>query len=238
MIRIAIFSTEADAKAYSDKIHAYLQANRPGYNAVKWADPIQSADGTQWTVKQPIEEEVQKWEIPINTENEKAKAVGITEDLPESGQVIEGKFYLYKGDVLRCRQTHDRTIYEPKDTPALFSYFRDNTDQLQWISGEQVEIGWIRFYNGIKYVVVLAHQTQDDWTPDKATTLWDEYSEPIPDVKPPQWNTNDWGKYIVGYKVYDSGKIWEAINTTHTWIQPALTGNGAISWKFIKDWID
>jgi hypothetical protein len=43
---------------------------------------------------------------------------------------------------------------------------------------------------------------------------------------------------MVGTQVYNRGQIWEAINLTHTWIEPALTGNGAISWKFVKDWIE
>ena len=232
-MKIAIFNTEADAKAYSDKIHAYLQANRPGYNAEKWADPIQSADGTQWTVKQPIEEEIQKWEIPINTENEKAKAVGITEDLPESGQVIEGKFYLYKGDVLRCRQTHDRTIYEPKDTPALFSFFRDNTNQLQWIENEEVEAGWKRIYNDVMYKCIQPHMTLIGWEPDKTPALWEEVQQQ--GELPPQWISSNWLQYVVGFRVQDDGKIWEAKNTSHTWIKPALTGDGAISWLFISN---
>jgi hypothetical protein len=59
-----------------------------------------------------------------------------------------------------------------------------------------------------------------------------------PEVKPPQWVSVDYYKYEVGTQVYDLGKVWEAINKTHTWIQPALEGNGAISWKFVKDWAE
>jgi len=188
MTGIAIFLNATDAQAYSEKIHAYLQANRPGYDAVKWCDPEQSANGTEFFVKQPVEEVVQKWPVPINTATEKAKAAGITEALPEFGEMVEiGKYYLYKGDVLKCRQTHNRTIYEPKDTPALFSFFRDNSNQLKWIAGEQVEVGWMRIFEGVKYEVIQAHQTQSDWTPDVTTALWKVYSETTeePDVRPP-----------------------------------------------------
>lgn len=175
MTKVAVFNTEPDAIAYSNKVHQYLTANRPGYNAVKWADPEQSADGLTWMVKLPIEKIEQKWSTPINTAAEKAKAEGITEDFPDVGGLVEiGKYYLYKGDVLKCRQTHNRTIYEPKDTPALFSFFRDNSEQLQWMAGEQVEVGWQRIHNNVRYEVILAHQTQDDWTPDKTPTLWKE----------------------------------------------------------------
>ena len=43
---------------------------------------------------------------------------------------------------------------------------------------------------------------------------------------------------LLGYQVFDTGKVWRAQNTTHTWIQPAFEGNGAISWEFVKDWIE
>lgn len=196
MTKLAIFSTEQDAIDYSNKLHQYLSANRPGYNAVKWCDPEQSADGLTWIVKEPPEQNEDLWDIPINTATELNKATGQTEDLPEFGiQCVKDKYYLYKGDVLKCRQTHNRTIYEPKDTPALFSFFRDNSDQLEWIAGEQVEVGWMRIYNGTKYEVIQAHQTQEDWTPIATlNVLWKVYVDPLAG--------NEW-QIGVAYKVND-----------------------------------
>jgi len=123
---IAIFNTEAEAIAYSDKIHSYLQLVRTGYDAVKWATPNQSADGLTWSVKTPVEYDDNRWGTPLNVTAELSTAAGKTETLPDVGkQCVKDKYYLYKGDILKCRQTHNRTIYEPKDTPALFSFFRD-----------------------------------------------------------------------------------------------------------------
>ena len=172
---IAIFTPEAEAEAYSIKVHNYLTANRPRYNAIKWSEPIQSADGLEWWVKQPIEEDVDRWYVPLDSSVELANA-NITKQLPEFGVLVTiDEYYLYKGDIVKCRQTHNRTIYEPKDTPALFSFFRDNTDQLQWIPSEQVETGWMRIYDGVKYEVIQAHQTQIDWTPPNVPALWKVY---------------------------------------------------------------
>jgi hypothetical protein len=157
--------------------------------------------------------------------------------LPLSGWV-EKKLYSYEGKAVLCTQPHNRTIYKPEDTPALFSFFRENSDQLQFIPNEKVDLGWKRWYNGKQYECLQPHQTQDTWNPVATLgVLWKEVIIVDPEVKPPQWVTGDWTKYTVGYKVFDSGKVWEAINTSHTWIQPALTGNGAISWKFVKDWV-
>lgn len=192
---IAIFSTQAEAIAYSNKIHTYLQSVRPNYNAVKWAEPEQSVDG-KWSVKTPVEYDDNRWGTPLDVEDELATAEGTTQPLPEVGvQCIIGQYYLYKGDILKCRQTHNRTIYEPKDTPALFSYFRDNSNQLEWIVGEQVEVGWMRIYNNVKYEVVQAHQTQADWTPTTTLgTLWKVYVDPL--------SVSEWATEVT-YKVND-----------------------------------
>ena len=166
-------------------------------------------------------------------------------DLPEVGQPLEkdriyryndGEENGYSGLVI-CVQPHSRTIYKPEETPALFSFFRENSDDLEWIQNENVKLGWKRMYNGIQYEVTQPHQTLTSWEPDKTLgVLWNKVAGQDEPELPPQWNTNDWGKYVVGYRVLDSGKIWEAINTTHTWIQPAMSGNGAMSWKYIEDW--
>ena len=117
---IAIFNTEAEAIAYSEKIHTYLSENCPKYNASKWQDPIEGVDG-KFSVKQPIEETTHEWG-DTETETELTDAA-ITKPLPDSGTITIDEYYLYKGDIVRCRQTHERTIYEPKDTPALFAFF-------------------------------------------------------------------------------------------------------------------
>lgn len=224
MTKLAIFSTEQDAINYSNKLHQYLMANRPNYNAIKWCDPEQSADGLRWAVKEPVEQNENRWSVPINTATELAQAEGQTEELPGVGGLcIISQYYLFKGDVYRCRQTHNRTIYEPLNTPALFSVFQDNTDQLQWIAGEQVEVGWMRIYEGIKYEVIQSHQTQADWTPPVTPTLWKVYIDPT--------TTREWA-IGVDYKVNDiityqnkTYKCLQAHMSISTWypsIVPAL----------------
>ena len=74
------------------------------------------------------------------------------------------------------RQTHDRTIYTPEETPALFSFWRDNASaELAWMDGEKVEKGWKRTFGGKTYECLQAHQTQADWTPTATLgVLWKE----------------------------------------------------------------
>jgi hypothetical protein len=224
---IAIFNNEALAVAYSNKIHNYLLAVRPAYNAKKWATPEKSAEGLTWSVKTPVEYDDNRWGTPLNVTTELSTAK-TTAPLPAVGmQCVKDSYYQYKGDILKCRQTHNRTIYEPKDTPALFSFFRDNSSQLEWIIGEQVQVGWMRIYNGVKYEVIQAHQTQSDWTPDKTASLWKVYIDPTLSV--------DW-KVGVAYKVGDEvmylGKKYRC-RQAHTSIQTWNPVAAASLWLLI-----
>ena len=60
---IAIFYTEIAAKEFSEKIHDYLKANRPGYNATHWSDINKSDFEDKWMVKVP--EDYQKWTVKL-----------------------------------------------------------------------------------------------------------------------------------------------------------------------------
>lgn len=175
----------------------------------------------------------------ISTKKEYAEKVATTifKPLPTSGSLKKGQIYSYNNGAVMVVQDHDRTTYAPEETPDLFNFYRDNADGLEWVKNEKVEQGWKRKYDGKLYQCIQPHVTYNGYFPTLTIgVLWVEI--PQQGDKPPQWNTANWLNYIVGYEVYDNGKVWRAKNTTHTWIQPALTGNGAISWEFVKDWIE
>ena len=157
--------------------------------------------------------------------------------LPASGELKRGQIYSYNNGAVMVEKDHDRTIYTPEETPDLFNFYRDNADGLGWVKNEKVEVGWKRTYDGKLYQCIQAHTTYSGYFPTLTIgVLWVEI--PQQGERPPQWNTANWINYIVGYEVYDNGKVWRAKNTTHTWIQPALEGDGAISWEYVKDWIE
>lgn len=105
--------------------------------------------------------------------------------LPSSGALKKGEIYSYNNGAVMVVQDHNRTIYTPEETPALFSFYRDNVEDLEWMEGEKVEVGWMRIYNNVKYEAVQAHQTQSDWTPTATLgTLWKVYVDPTVEVIP------------------------------------------------------
>lgn len=100
-------------------------------------------------------------------------------DLPPIGTPIEAdELYIHDGQVYRVRQTHNVTIYNPGDIPALFTVYRIETTDMGWVAGEKVDVGALRIYDGIKYECIQSHQTQTDWIPPAVPALWKVYQEP------------------------------------------------------------
>lgn len=161
-------------------------------------------------------------------ENLSTLSAGDFEPLPDSGRIEEGKFYSYNGRVVYCRQPHERTIYPPEETPALFSFYRDNIADLEWIEGEKVEVGWTRMSGGKKYECLQPHQTQVDYTPEATlNVLWKEVVEGIGVWKQP---TGAHDAYNIGDRVHFptiSDSVYESLINANVW-SPAVYPTG---WK-------
>lgn len=114
--------------------------------------------------------------------------------LPDSGWLEAGSIYGYAGGLVIVRQSHNRTIYPPGDTPALFCVYRPDAGLLEWIAGEPVYVGTLRSYDGVDYECLQQHVTQSDWTPPATASLWQVYT-PEPPV-------GEWS-YPVAYKIDD-----------------------------------
>lgn len=146
-------------------------------------------------------------------------------ELPLVGEeCIIGMIYNYSegingySSLVKCVQTHNRTIYPPQETPALFSFFRENSDDLEWIPNELVELGWKRWYESKQYECLQAHQTLSTWTPDVTPALWKL-------VAPA---TNEWAypvSYSVNQLVTYQGSTYKCLQA-HTsqagWTPPAV----------------
>lgn len=120
--------------------------------------------------------------------------------LPSTGTMTQGNIYSYKDGMVVVIQTHQRTIYAPEDTPALFSVYRANTEGMDWVANEQVVIGDRRNYGGKTYQCIQSHQSQVTWTPDVTTALWKKVQgEEIPVWVQP---TGAHDAYRIGAKVH------------------------------------
>ena len=141
--------------------------------------------------------------------------------LPNSGTLKKGQIYSYNNGAVMVSQDHERTIYVPELTPALFSFYRTITEGQPWIVGEQVNLNATRTYNGKTYKCIQSHQSQETWNPELTVgTLWQVV------VTTAEWTVGVAykGGDIVTYKG-KSYKCLQAHTSISTWypsIVPAL----------------
>lgn len=149
------------------------------------------------------------------------------DELPTGGWIEQGKLYQYNSSVVQCIQGHTRTIYAPEETPALFSFYREDTGSLEWVANEKVVIGDRRLYNAITYECIQSHMTLEGWTPDITLALWKlAPTEEIPDWVQP---TGAHDAYNTGDKVRFNGQVYESRINANVW-SPAVYPAG---WQLI-----
>lgn len=149
--------------------------------------------------------------------------------LPDSGLVEAVRVYSYQSKLVLCRQEHQRTIFPPEQTPALFAVYReDATDVLEWVVGEQIIFGMLRTYKGKTYKCVIPHQTQIDWTPNRPTNLWVEYVDTPDEYKPWVQPVGAHDAIKKGDRRTFEGHLWESRYDGNVWSPAVLP-----SW-----WID
>lgn len=140
----------------------------------------------------------------------------IFKPLPASGILKRGQIYSYANGAVMVVQDHDRTIYAPELTPALFSFYRPNPEGTEWIAGEQVALNSTRTYGGKIYKCIQAHQTQDGWQPDVTPALWEEVTV-TPEITDWVQPTGAHDAYNIGDKVRFNSKVYESIINANTW---------------------
>ena len=98
------------------------------------------------------------------------------------------------------------------DVPELFPAWKTNTDYV---------IGDRRQFGGILWKCILAHKSQDDWTPDVAVSLWARTSAD----EWPEWiqPTGASDAYMTGDKVSHNDKRWVSDVDNNVW-EPGVYG--------------
>lgn len=133
-------------------------------------------------------------------------------DLPSEGELTAGDPYKFGTTVVIVRQTHNRTEFDPADTPALFLTSNSTQD---WIENESVSVGTRRLYEGQWYQARIAHVTE--FTPDLTPALWVAITIG-PDA--PAWEqgggTGTAGSYNQDYRWSADPDDTQVVEVTHT----------------------
>ena len=92
-----------------------------------------------------------------------------------------------------------------------------------WASAVSYITGNLRTYNGKLYRCVQAHTSQDDWTPDAATSLWAVTSDPAEEW--PTWSqpVGATDAYTKDSKVTHNDKRWISDVDANVW-EPGVYG--------------
>lgn len=92
-----------------------------------------------------------------------------------------------------------------------------------WASAVSYKTGNLRTYNGKLYRCVQAHTSQDDWTPDAATSLWALTSDPAEEW--PAWSqpVGATDAYAKDSKVTHNNKRWISDVDANVW-EPGVYG--------------
>ena len=167
----------------------------------------------------------------------------------------EGYICKYNGEI--WESTIDDNVWEPEITPA-YLWIKimslnpvDETDLCGTAPEWNEDQHWNTYFEGEFYrrgskiykVINKAwcYIPPDD--PANGHLGWEFVKDCEPTSDPeddlcstsPAWTASIWVTLKVGETVTHDNAVWEAINTTYTWIAPAKTGDGAISWIHVKD---
>lgn len=100
-------------------------------------------------------------------------------------------------------------------------------DGRQYVAGVKVRD------EGILYTVLQTHNSQPDWAPAAAPSLFARVLIPDPDVIPEWVQPDSTNPYMHGDKVKHNGKTWESDIDNNVW-EPGTPGTEAL-WHEVTD---
>ncbi|MBR2890373.1 MAG: alpha-amylase [Oscillospiraceae bacterium] len=101
------------------------------------------------------------------------------------------------------------------EVPELFPAW--NGDGVSFITGNRVR------YNGVLYKCLQSHETQANWTPETAPSLWARVLIEDPDTVSAWVQPDSTNPYMIGDKVSHNGKTWECSVNYNVW-EPGVYG--------------
>lgn len=96
-----------------------------------------------------------------------------------------------------------------------------------WKVGVEYAVGQRVRYNEVLYIVLTAHTSQADWTPEVAPSLFAKVLIPDENVIPEWEQPDSTNPYKKGDKVSHNGKIWESQIDGNVW-EPGVVGTESL----------
>lgn len=87
----------------------------------------------------------------------------------------------------------------------------------QWKPDTVYAVGYRVQYNGVLYLVITDHQSQESWAPDVSPSLFTKVLIPDPNVIPEWEQPESTNPYMKGDKVMYEGKVWISDMDNNVW---------------------
>lgn len=97
-----------------------------------------------------------------------------------------------------------------------------------WRTGIAYAVDFRVRYNDILYRCLIAHESQETWTPDVSQSLWTKVLIPDEDVIPEWEQPESTNPYSKGDKVTHDGRTWISDLDNNTW-EPGVYGWTVVS---------
>lgn len=128
----------------------------------------------------------------------------------------EAKLFIESLVTLRGLATDEMSLQVPNLYPT-------------WKTEVAYEVGERVLYNDILYKVLIAHTSQETWTPDVSASLFAKVLIPDENVIPEWVQPDSTNAYKIGDKVTHNGKTWVSTVDNNVW-EP-----GAYGWEEITE---
>ena len=109
------------------------------------------------------------------TPQRRREVAGVFPPLREGESVVAGDVRLADGQLIEARQDHTVTHHDWQDTPNLWRIHRTDDEPdgpVEWRPQMKLQKDDEVIYEGVVYKVLQKHDTQSDWAPNVATTLF------------------------------------------------------------------
>lgn len=143
----------------------------------------------------------------------------------------------YEGKLYKLLLPHTtQADWTPDVTPALWKVFTPAGVIPDWVQPINAQTAY-RINEKVTHLGKIWLNELDYNTYEPGVYGWRDTSLPPdnPCQTAPAWDIANYTLYIVGYVVKHNNAIYSAKNLTHTWMAPAKTGDGALSWTWIQD---
>jgi len=124
-----------------------------------------------------------------------------------------------KTEALRYHEIFKRMLAELTDEDALQVplLYRQWKPDIEYVVGERVQ------HEGILYKVLIAHTSQETWTPDVSPSLFARVLIPDSTVIPDWTQPDSTNPYMIGDKVKHNGSTWQSDVDNNVW-EPGVYG--------------